>query len=818
MEKVNFNDFDKQVSQKCEVYFGKTIENCSKTQLYRAICMTVRDYLTEKRLKFKQNRIKQETKQVYYMSMEFLLGRSLKNHLYNLGMTGVVEELCKKYGTTIEDIYAIEPDAGLGNGGLGRLAAAYMESLTNLNYVASGFSIRYDYGIFKQKIVDGLQMEMPDEWLTNGDVWLAPREEDTFEVKFGGSVEQRWEDGKLKIEYRDCYNILAVPYDMNISGYDVPAVNKLRLWTAKAPVDFDMQLFSQGEYVKSLEQKALAESICKVLYPADHHIEGKMLRLKQQYFFVSASMQSIIKKHIRDYKTLDNLGQKVAIHINDTHPTLCIPELMRILLDDYGYSWDDAWKIVKETISYTNHTVMAEALEKWPENIFKQLLPRIYQIVSEINHRYCQDLWSFYPNDFKKVAYNAVMADGQIKMANLCLAASHTVNGVSALHSEILKNDVFHDAYVMTPDKFTNVTNGITYRRWLCQSNPLLSDFISSLIGDGFKKDANELKKLVAFKNDGDVLDKWMDIKRANKVALSNYIKEANGIDVDPDSIFDVQVKRLHEYKRQLLNALHILDLYYQIKQNPNIEMNPRTFIFGAKAAPSYYMAKQIIRLIHSLGKLINDDPDVKGRIKVVYIENYRVTLAEMIMPASDVSEQISIAGKEASGTGNMKFMINGAVTIGTMDGANIEIHENVGAENIFIFGLLAHEIDELNRNGYEPSRYYQSNARIRAVIDGLHRGIAGVNYSEIADSLMFGGDTYKVFADFDSYCDAHNRLDRAYSDKKRWAGMSLMNTAGAGFFSSDRSVQEYADRIWHLQPVKADSKATAKKTTKKSK
>ena len=818
MEKVNFNDFDKQVSQKCEVYFGKTIENCSKTQLYRAICMTVRDYLTEKRLKFKQNRIKQETKQVYYMSMEFLLGRSLKNHLYNLGMTGVVEELCKKYGTTIDEIYAIEPDAGLGNGGLGRLAAAYMESLTNLNYVASGFSIRYDYGIFKQKIVDGLQMEMPDEWLTNGDVWLAPREEDTFEVKFGGSVEQRWEDGKLKIEYRDCYNILAVPYDMNISGYDVPAVNKLRLWTAKAPVDFDMQLFSQGEYVKSLEQKALAESICKVLYPADHHIEGKMLRLKQQYFFVSASIQSIIKKHIRDYKTLDNLGQKVAIHINDTHPTLCIPELMRILLDDYGYSWDDAWKIIKETISYTNHTVMAEALEKWPENIFKQLLPRIYQIVCEINHRYCQDLWSFYPNDFKKVAYNAVMADGQIKMANLCLAASHTVNGVSALHSEILKNDVFHDAYVMTPDKFTNVTNGITYRRWLCQANPLLSDFISSLIGDGFKKDANELKKLVAFKNDGDVLDKWMDIKRANKVALSNYIKEANGIDVDPDSIFDVQVKRLHEYKRQLLNALHILDLYYQIKQNPNIEMNPRTFIFGAKAAPSYYMAKQIIRLIHSLGKLINDDPDVKGRIKVVYIENYRVTLAEMIMPASDVSEQISIAGKEASGTGNMKFIINGAVTIGTMDGANIEIHENVGAENIFIFGLLAHEIDELNRNGYEPSRYYQSNARIRAVIDGLHRGIAGVNYSEIADSLMFGGDTYKVFADFDSYCDAHNRLDRAYSDKKRWAGMSLMNTAGAGFFSSDRSVQEYADRIWHLQPVKADSKATAKKTTKKSK
>lgn len=830
MTKYDIEQLDKAVCQKCEVFFGKKVEDVSKTQLYRAICTTVRNILTEKRLEFKAKRRDQETKQVYYMSMEFLLGRSLKNHLFNLGMTDIFEEICKRHGATLDEMYAIEPDAGLGNGGLGRLAAAYMESLTNLNYVASGFSIRYDYGIFKQKISDGWQLEMPDEWLNNGDVWLSSREEDSFEVKFGGTVEQRWEDGKLKIDYKDCYNIIAVPYDMNISGYNVPAVNKLRLWTAKAPVDFDMQLFSQGEYVKSLEQKALAESICKVLYPADHHIEGKMLRLKQQYFFVSASIQSIIKKHMRDYKTLDNLGQKVAIHINDTHPTLCIPELMRILLDDYGYGWDDAWKIIKETISYTNHTVMAEALEKWPENIFKQLLPRIYQIVCEINQRYCADLWNFYPNDFNKVSYNAILSNGQIKMANLCLAASHTVNGVSALHSEILKNDVFHDAYVMTPNKFTNVTNGITYRRWLCQANPLLSNYITELIGDGFKKDATQLKKLEEFKGNKEVLDNWMKIKRENKVMLANYIKEANGIDVDPDSIFDVQVKRLHEYKRQLLNALHILDLYYQIKQNPNIEMNPRTFIFGAKAAPSYYMAKQIIRLIHSLGTLINNDPDVKGRIKVVYIENYRVTLAEMIMPASDVSEQISIAGKEASGTGNMKFMINGAVTIGTMDGANIEIHENVGAENIFIFGLLAHEIDELNRNGYEPSRYYQSNARIKAVIDGLHRGIAGVNYSEVADSLVFGGDGYKVLADFDSYCDAHNRLDRAYSDRERWARMSLLNTANSGFFSSDRSVEEYAQRIWNLKAVKdipvkdkaepktapKAKKAPAKKTTKK--
>ncbi|MEG1535796.1 MAG: glycogen/starch/alpha-glucan phosphorylase [Clostridia bacterium] len=819
MDKLELAELQKVVSQKCEVYFGITIENASRNQLYRAICLTVRSILTEKRITFKRKRKEQETKQVYYMSMEFLLGRSLKNHLFNLGMTDVFQQLCEGLGVSLEDIYAIEPDAGLGNGGLGRLAAAYMESLTNLNYVASGFSLRYDYGIFRQKIVDGMQMELPDEWLTNGDVWLSARDEDTFEVKFGGSVREHWENDRLMIEYVDNYTVYAVPYDMNISGYDVPAVNKLRLWSAKAPIDFDMQLFSQGEYVKSLEQKALAESICKVLYPADHHTEGKMLRLKQQYFFVSASIQSIVKTHVRDYGTLDNLGDKVAIHINDTHPTLCIPELMRILLDDYGYNWDNAWKIVKKTVSYTNHTVMSEALEKWPEALFKQLLPRIYQIVCEINSRVLAELWQAFPNDYKKVDYNAVIADHQIKMANLCLAASHTVNGVSALHSEILKNDVFRDYYGLKPELFTNVTNGITYRRWLCQSNPLLSDYIKELIGDGFLKNADELKKLEKFKDDKTVLAKLMDIKKQNKIRLAKYIQEANGITVDPDSIFDVQVKRLHEYKRQLLNALHILDMYYQIKANPDIQMNSRTFIFGAKAAPSYYMAKQIIRLIHSLGNLINNDPDVRGRIKVVYIENYRVSLAEMIMPASDVSEQISIAGKEASGTGNMKFMINGAVTIGTMDGANIEIHERVGNDNIFIFGLLAHEINELNRRGYEPSNYYQNNQRIKAVINGLNHSIAGVNYGEIADSLVVGSngcaDGYKVLADFDSYCDAQDRLDKAYSDKERWAKMSLMNIANSGFFSSDRSVKEYAERIWHLKAV--DPNATPKNIAKKS-
>ena len=668
-------------------------------------------------------------------------------------------------------------------------------------------------------------MELPDEWLENGSVWLSPRMEDTFEVKFGGYVDETWDNGRLYIEQKDCYTVQAIPYDMNISGYDVPAVNKLRLWSAKAPVDFDMKLFAEGEYVKSLEQKALAESICKVLYPADHHQEGKMLRLKQQYFFVSASIQSILKMHLKDYKTLDTLPDKVAIHINDTHPTLCIPELMRLLLDEYGYTWDKAWNIVKRTVSYTNHTVMAEALEKWPEGLFRQLLPRVYQIVCEINHRFTDELWAFYPNDYGKVDYNSILAGGQVKMANLCLAASHTVNGVSALHSQILKDEVFRDYHKMHPKKFTNVTNGITYRRWLCQSNPLLSDYIEKLIGDGFKSDADKLKDLSKYSGDKAVLDKVLDIKKQNKIRLAKYIKDNNGIDVDPNSIFDVQVKRLHEYKRQLLNALHILDLYYRLKANPDLDIHPRTFIFGAKAAPSYYMAKQIIRLIHSLGNLINDDPDIKGKIKVVYIENYRVTLAEMIMPASDVSEQISIAGKEASGTGNMKFMINGAVTIGTMDGANIEIYENVGKENIFIFGMLASEINELNARGYNPREYYNNNPRIRAVIDGLRGGIAGVNYGEIADALI-SSDGYKVLADFQSYCDCQDRLDRAYKDKYAWAKMSLLNTANAGFFSSDRSVKEYADRIWKMSPVnyaqkvspKAEKAATEKNAEKKPK
>ncbi|NCA67755.1 MAG: glycogen/starch/alpha-glucan family phosphorylase, partial [Clostridia bacterium] len=668
------------------------------------------------------------------------------------------------------------------------------------------FSIRYDYGIFKQRIVDGWQMELPDDWLNQGDVWLNPREEDTCEVKFGGTVEETWEDNKLTITQKNATIILAVPYDMNVSGYDSEAVNTLRLWSAKAPMGFDMTLFSRGEYVKAIEAKAMAEAISKVLYPADNHYEGKSLRLRQQYFFVSASIQSILKKHLKYNQSLDNLGQKVAIHINDTHPTLCIPELMRILLDEYGYSWEDAWKIINETVSYTNHTVMQEALEIWPQDLFKSLLPRIFQIVNEINQRYCAELWKVYPNQWDKIAANAIMSDGIVKMANLCLAASHTINGVSMLHSNILKNSVFADYYKVAPQKFTNVTNGITHRRWVGEANPLLADFITERIGDAWLKDASALENLLKYQHNKESVDELFEIKRKNKIKLAEYIKEKNNIIVDPDSIFDVQVKRLHEYKRQLLNALHILDLYNRLKANPDLDIVPRTFIFGAKAASSYFMAKQIIRLICAMGDLINNDKSIKGKIKIVFIENYRVSLAEIIMPASDVSEQISIAGKEASGTGNMKFMISGAVTMGTMDGANVEIHERVGDENIFIFGMFADEVERLYCDGYNPTTYYNTDRRIKNIIDMLRNGINNVTFSEIADSLTIGrgsqADPYMCLADFSSYVDAQDKLNSAYIDKYRWGRMSLVNIAKAGFFAADRSVEEYATRIWNLTKV----------------
>ncbi len=801
---VSANEFASQINSKIMRYFGVKAEEASKAQIFRATAMCVRDLLTQQRVSFKRQVREANAKQIYYMSMEFLLGRSLRNHLFNMGITDEVRKAVALLGADLDDLYAFEPDAGLGNGGLGRLAAAYMDALTSCGYAASGFSILYDYGIFKQVIVDGWQLEQPDEWLKGGDVWLAPRVEEIYQVKFGGVVDQYWDNGRLMINQRDCTIVNAVPFDLNISGYDTEAVNRIRLWKSEAPQSFDMAMFSRGEYVKATAAKAMAESINKVLYPADDHYEGKSLRLKQQYFFVSASIQSIIRRHLKTNPSLDNLGDCAAIHINDTHPTLCIPELMRLLLDEYGYSWEKAWEITQQTISYTNHTVMAEALEKWPQDLFENLLPRIYQIVNEINRRFCDELWRYYPNNWDKVNNNAILSNGQVKMANLCLATSHTINGVSALHSDILKRDVFADYCRIHPEKFTNVTNGITHRRWVLQANPRLASFITELIGDKWIKNADALQDLQKYMGDRQALDKLAAIKHANKQDLAKYILEQNKIEVDPSSIFDVQVKRLHEYKRQLLNALNILDLYLQLKENPNLDIQPRTFIFGAKAASAYYMAKQIIRFICALGDLVNNDKDIKGKLKVVFLENYRVTLAEMIMPAAEVSEQISLAGKEASGTGNMKFMINGALTIGTLDGANVEIHQEVGDGNIFLFGMLANEVEELWKKGYEPAHYYQTSPRIKTLIDTLRQGINGISFSEIADSLTIGRgsqpDPFMVLADFASYSDAQQLVAKTYQDKETWNRMSLVNIAKAGFFAADRSVEEYAERIWGLK------------------
>lgn len=801
MDKITAKEIEERLAENTARYFGKTPQEVSKNQLYQAVCTVVKDILTNRRLVFKRQVREEEQKRVYYMSMEFLLGRSLKNHLANMEMTDVFAKVVKKLGYELDDLCELEPDAGLGNGGLGRLAAAYMESLTSLGYVASGFSIRYDYGIFKQKIVDGWQIEMPDEWLKNGSVWLAPRPEDTFDVRLGGIVKQHWDNGKLRIEHTGYTTIKAVPYDMNISGYNDFAVNKLRLWSAEARNAFDMKLFSQGEYLKAMEEKAMAESISKVLYPADDNYEGKSLRLKQQYFFVSASMQYIVNRHLKAYKTLDNLADKVAIHINDTHPTLCIPELMRILVDEYDYDWNKAWDIVTHATSYTNHTVMSEALEKWPISLFKTLLPRIYQIIEEINRRYCEVLWQHFSNDNEKVASNAILSYEQIKMANLCLAASHKINGVSMLHSEILKKDVFKDYYAIAPEKFTNVTNGITHRRWLKVANPRLTSLITELIGDGFMTKSEELEKLLKYQGDKKVLNELAKIKLANKKDLADFIYKQNGVTVNPNAIFDVQVKRLHEYKRQLLNVLNIMDTYYMLKDNPNMDIVPKVYIFSAKAASSYYMAKQIIRLIVMLGEVINNDKTINDKLKVVFLENYSVSLAERIMPASEVSEQISVAGKEASGTGNMKFMINGAVTIGTMDGANVEIAEAVGEENMFIFGLLTEQVNKLYKEGYNPTKYYNESAGLKRVIAELRNGVNNTSFNEIADYLLFK-DPYLCLADFESYKNRQNDLSKTYLDKEKFQRMSLINIAKAGFFSSDRAVKEYADRIWNLTPV----------------
>ena len=787
----------------CDRLFGCSLEMATEKQVYRAVCVAVRELLEDDRRAFVEQTRAEQRKQVYYMSMEFLVGTSLRNNLYNMGLLEPAGDILHDLGFSLESLCALEPDAGLGNGGLGRLASCYMDAATGLNYPVTGFSIRYEFGIFRQKIVDGWQMEFPDNWLEMGDVWLHTRKDDAVEVRFGGQVHE-WMDGdKFKTAQTGYQSVIAVPHDLYISGYGSKAVNKLTLWSASMPQSFDMNAFSRGDYVRALEQNTMAEAISKVLYPADDHINGKRLRLRQQYLLVSSSLQSILNEHLKNYHTLDNLADKVAVHINDTHPALCVPELMRLLVDEHDYGWERAWEITCATLSYTNHTVMAEALERWPVDLFREQLPRIYAITAEINRRLMLELDTIYPNDPEKLRYMAVIADNEVRMANLCLSCCHMINGVSKLHTDILENGIFRDYYRIKPERFTNVTNGIAYRRWLCQSNPALTKYLTKLIGDGFKTDSRELEKLLKYQNDPEVLANLQKIKRENKVRLANYIARANGVNVDPDSLFDVQIKRLHEYKRQLLNALHILYLYRRIKANPNAPFVPRTFIFGAKASAGYIRAKQIISLIVAISNFINSDPQVRDKLKVVFIEDYKVSLAEIIIPAADISEQISVAGKEASGTGNMKLMINGAVTLGTLDGANVEIHEQVGDENMFLFGLKAHEVEALWQKGYNPNDFL--TPELREVLNMLTSGeLVGQRFNDLVDSLLtnrFGtADCYMTIADFADYARAQQDVSKTYLDRERFNRMSLVNIAKAGIFSADRAVTEYADRIWNLK------------------
>lgn len=788
------------LSAKLSHFMGVSPDEATDEQYYKAIALILRDMMSQGRAEFSEEADKAGTKKIYYLCMEFLMGRSLKNNLYNLNLTEVFESVLSDYGVKLESLYACEPDAGLGNGGLGRLAACYLDGLATQGYPARGYSILYEAGIFKQKLVDGWQTELPDFWLPGGDVWLVPHEESALEVRFEGEVHDSWDNQFHHVELVNYKPVQAVPYDMYVAGKDGKGISVLRLWSAKAPA-LDMSLFNQGDYMRAMEQNAMAEVISKVLYPADNHPEGKSLRLRQQYFLVSASVQDIVHRHLRVYGTMDNFAEKAAVHINDTHPTLAVPELMRILLDECGYGWDDAWKIVTNAIAYTNHTVMKEALECWPEDLYKRLMPRIWQITKEIDNRFRNFVWQATQNA-DQVERMAVMSNGVVRMANLCVASAHSVNGVSALHSEILKESVFHDFYMLTPNKFKNVTNGIAHRRWLCQSNPELTKLLEELIGGGFVYHADELLKLREYKDDPSVLEALERIKRHNKEAFAEQVKKNTGIVLDPDSIFDVQVKRLHEYKRQHLNALNILTEYLAIKANPNAEVTPHTYIFGAKAAPGYFMAKKIISFICALGDLINNDPDVRGRLKVVYCEDYNVTMAENLMPAADISEQISLAGTEASGTGNMKLMLNGAITLGTMDGANIEIFDAVGEDNIFIFGMKTPEVEELKRRGYNPQNYYNNNAELHNTIDFINRvGIAGKQFPEIGGTLL-NNDPYMVLADFADYRRAQQEAVRTYADRTAWNRKSLMNISGAGRFAADRAINEYARDIWHTKSV----------------
>ncbi len=804
-EKLNQTEIKQNIETKLSRYFGCTALEASTEQMYKAVSMTIRDILTEKRGEFKKEVNKEGAKRVYYMCMEFLLGRSLKTNVCNLGLQKEYGEALEKLGFKLDDLYECEPDAGLGNGGLGRLAACFMDSLSSLDYPATGFSLCYEYGLFKQMIVDGMQVELPDVWLPGGEVWLVPRTDRSFVVRFGGHIKEQWENNHMNIIYEDAEELEAVPYDMMISGADSKGVSRLRLWKARNMQNFNMGLFTQGQYQKAIEENTNAETITKVLYPSDNHTEGKLLRLTQQYFLVSASVQSIIRDHMAVYGTLDNLEDKVAIHINDTHPALCIPELMRILIDDYFYSWEAAWDKVVKICSYTNHTVMPEALETWNEDLFRLKLPRIYMIVKEINERFCREAWNAFPGNWQRISKMSVVGYGNVRMANLSVIGSHSINGVSKLHSGILTDTIFKDFYKMYPDRFDNVTNGIAHRRWLCYSNPKLAALLDDCIGTGYRHNPVELANFAKFEDDKAVLERVRAIKHENKIAFANHYYKKTGKTLDTHAVFDVQIKRLHEYKRQLLNVLNIIGLYLDLKDNPDLDIRPQTFIFGAKAAPGYQMAKRIIQLICMISKDIEQNPKIKEKLNVVFLENYDVSTAEILIPSADISEQISLAGKEASGTGCMKLMINGAITIGTLDGANVEMLDAVGKDNMYIFGLTSDEVEQTWLRGYRSAEFYSNNERLKRIVNFLAIGFAGESFADIATYLLTGhgvADPYMCLADFESYRLAREDMIAAYSDREKWTRMSLLNTSAAGFFAADRSINEYAEKFWDLKPV----------------
>ena len=805
--------FKKSVKDNVKFLYRKTIEEATQEQIFQAVSYSVKDVIIDNWLATQKAYDEQDPKIVYYMSMEFLMGRALGNNLINLCAYGEVKEALEELGFDLNCIEDQEPDPALGNGGLGRLAACFLDSLATLNYAAYGCGIRYHYGMFKQKIQNGYQIEVPDNWLKNGYPFELRRPEYAKEVHFGGYVRVEYdpEKGGSKFIHEGYQAVKAIPYDMPITGYDNDVVNTLRIWDAEPIVDFELDSFDKGDYKKAVEQENLARNIVEVLYPNDNHYAGKELRLKQQYFFVSASLQAAIAKYKKKHGDIHKLYEKVTFQMNDTHPTVAVAELMRILMDEEGLGWDEAWEVTTKSVAYTNHTIMSEALEKWPIELFSRLLPRVYQIIEEINRRFILEIQAKYPGNYEKIKKMAIIYDGQVKMAHLAIAAGYSVNGVARLHREILKNQELKDFYEMMPEKFNNKTNGITQRRFLLHANPLLADWITEHIGPDWITDLPQLKKLAVYADDEKALQEFMNIKFKNKERLAKYILEHNGVEVDPHSIFDVQVKRLHEYKRQLLNILHVIYLYNQIKMHPEMEFYPRTFIFGAKASAGYATAKKIIKLINSVADVVNNDASINGKIKVVFIENYRVSNAEWIFAAADVSEQISTASKEASGTGNMKFMLNGAPTLGTMDGANVEIVEEVGAENAFIFGLSSDEvINYENNGGYDPNVIYNTDEEIRQVLMQLINGTFSNDtelFRDLYDSLLNTkntdrADRYFILADFRSYADAQKRVEAAYRDEKGWAKKALLNTACSGKFTSDRTIQEYVDDIWHLDKV----------------